>query len=71
MSHLHSQIQLQVSFVPHPKSGLGTIARTLQAVQTEDIQDTAPYLERQPAVALSDLGGARTSPSCRCSRKMN
>ena len=53
--------QLQASFVPHPKSGLGTIARTRQPVHIEDVRTQAPYLERNPAVvALSDLGGART-----------
>ena len=57
----YADTQLQVSFVPHPKSGLGTIARTHQPVHIEDIRTQAPYLERNAAaVALSDLGGART-----------
>ena len=45
----------------HPESGLGTVARTHQAVQIEDIRTQTPYLERHPAVvAMSDLAGART-----------
>jgi GAF domain-containing protein len=45
----------------HPESGLGTVARTHQAVQIEDIRTHTPYLERHPAVvAMSDLAGART-----------
>ena len=57
----YADTQLKVSFVPHPKSGLGTIARTRQPVQIEDIRTQVPYLERNAAVvALSDLGGART-----------
>ena len=53
--------QLLVPFRPHPKSGLATVARTLQAVQTEDLRTQPPYLEGNPAVvALSDLAGART-----------
>ena len=61
-SHLHTQIHsCKYPFVPHPKSGLGTIARTHQPVHIEDIRTQAPYLERNAAaVALSDLGGART-----------
>jgi GAF domain-containing protein len=48
-------------FRPHPQSGLGTLIRTKQAVQVEDIRTQAPYRERDPAVmALSDLAGART-----------
>jgi signal transduction histidine kinase len=46
---------------PHPKSGLGTIVRTHQAVQIEDLRTQPPYLEGHPAVvAMSDLAGART-----------
>ena len=53
--------QLLVPFRPHPKSGLATVARTLQAVQTEDLRTQPPYLEGHPAVvAISDLAGART-----------
>ncbi len=53
--------QLQVPFRPHPKSGLATVARTLQALQTEDLRTQPPYLEGNPAVvAISDLAGART-----------
>jgi GAF domain-containing protein len=45
----------------HPESGLGTVARTHQAVQIEDLRTQRPYLERHPAVvAMSDLAGART-----------
>ena len=53
--------QLLVPFRPHPKSGLATVARTLQAVQIEDLRTQPPYLEGNPAVvAISDLAGART-----------
>ena len=53
--------QLLVPFRPHPKSGLATVARTLQAVQIEDLRTQPPYLEGHPAVvAISDLAGART-----------
>ena len=46
---------------PHPKSGLATIAKTLQVVQIEDLRTQPPYLEGDPAVvAISDLAGART-----------
>ncbi|MBR1198149.1 GAF domain-containing protein [Bradyrhizobium sp. AUGA SZCCT0240] len=46
---------------PHPKSGLGMIVRTHQAVQIEDLRTQQPYLEGHPAVvAMSDLAGART-----------
>ena len=48
-------------FKPHPQSGLGTVARTHQVVQIEDIRTQPPYLEGNPnVVALSDLAGART-----------
>src|SRR5258705_9691191 len=48
-------------FQPHPQSGLGTVARTLQVVHTEDIRTLPPYLEGNPSVvAISDLAGART-----------
>ncbi len=46
----YADTQLQVSFVPHPKSGLGTIARTRQPVHIEDIRTQTPYLERNAAV---------------------
>src|SRR4029079_18524644 len=53
--------QLLVPFRPHPKSGQATVARTLQAVQIEDLRTHTPYLEGNPAVvAISDLAGART-----------
>ena len=38
----YADTQLQVSFVPHPKSGLGMIARTHQPVHIEDIQTPSP-----------------------------
>src|SRR5712664_3098779 len=54
-TRLHKLIQ------PHPMSGLGTIERTHQVVQIEDIRTQPPYLEGNPnVVALSDLAGART-----------
>ncbi|MFL6827742.1 MAG: GAF domain-containing protein [Bradyrhizobium sp.] len=53
--------QLLAPIRPHPKSGLAIVARTLQAVQIEDLRTQAPYLEGHPAVvALSDRAGART-----------
>jgi two-component system NtrC family sensor kinase len=48
-------------FQPHPQSGLGTVIRTKQIVQVEDVRTQPPYLEGNPAVvALSNLAGART-----------
>jgi signal transduction histidine kinase len=48
-------------FRPHPESALGTVARTKQVVQVDDVRTQAPYRESDPAVrALSDLAGART-----------
>ncbi len=48
-------------FQPHPMSGLGTLMRTKQIVQVEDVRTHAPYLEgNAPVVALSNLAGART-----------
>ncbi|MET3844721.1 ATP-binding protein [Bradyrhizobium sp. OAE829] len=53
--------QADMPIRPHPKSGLGTIVRTHQAIQIEDLRTQAPYLEGHPAVvAMSDLAGART-----------
>src|SRR5947209_14146097 len=53
--------QLLAPISPHPKSGLAIVARTLQAVQIEDLRAQPPYLEGHPAVvALSDGAGART-----------
>jgi len=55
------ETQLNRPFVPHPKSGLGTIAVTLRPVHIEDIRTQPPYLEGDPAViGLSDIAGART-----------
>jgi two-component system, NtrC family, sensor kinase len=48
-------------FRPHPQSGLGTVIRTKQIVQVEDVRTQPPYLEGNPAVVvLSELAGART-----------
>jgi GAF domain-containing protein/signal transduction histidine kinase len=48
-------------FLPHPLSGLGTVARTKQVVHVEDVRTQPPYLEGNPVVlALSDLAGAWT-----------
>src|SRR4029079_13193227 len=53
--------QMLAPFRPHPESALGTVARTRQAVQIEDLRTQTPYRERHPAiVAMSDLAGART-----------
>ena len=57
--------QLLGPFRPHPKSGLATVARTMQAVQIEDLRTQPPYLEGNPAVvALSDRAGRRTRRQC-------
>jgi GAF domain-containing protein len=57
----YAATQLHKPFVPHPKSGLGTIAVTHQPVHIRDIRTTQPYLEGHPAVlAISNVAGART-----------
>jgi two-component system, NtrC family, sensor kinase len=57
----YAEVQLNKPFVPHPKSGLGTVAATHRPVQIEDIRTQAAYFEGHPAVvAISDLAGART-----------
>jgi two-component system NtrC family sensor kinase len=49
------------TFRPHPESAMGTLVRTRQAVQFEDVRAHAPYLEGHPtAIAMVDLAGART-----------
>ena len=46
---------------PHPKSGLGELVRTKQAVHIEDLRAGEAYAEGNPAVvAIVDLAGART-----------
>ena len=53
--------EIRRPILPHPRSGLGTVAKTHQAMQIEDLRTQPPYLEGDPAVvALSDLAGART-----------
>jgi signal transduction histidine kinase len=53
--------QLYQLIRPHPDSGLGTVARTHQAVHIDDIRTQPPYIEGHPNVrALADLAGART-----------
>ena len=57
----YTETQLNRPFVPHPKSGLGTIALTRRPVHIEDIRTQPPYLEGNPAVVgISDIAGART-----------
>lgn len=57
----YAETQLNKPFVPHPNSGLGTVAATHRPVHIEDIRTQQPYLEGHPAVvALSDMAGART-----------
>jgi len=57
----YSSAQMDKPIRPHPKSGLGTLARTRQVVHIEDLRTQPPYLEGDPAVvAMSDLAGART-----------
>ena len=46
---------------PHPKSGLGNVARTRQIAHIDDIRTRQPYLDGDKAVVdLADLAGART-----------
>jgi signal transduction histidine kinase len=46
---------------PHPRSGHAEVVMTKQVVQIDDVRSTSPYLEGHPsAVAIADLGGART-----------
>jgi len=53
--------QMQRSFRPHPKSGLGRIARSHDIVQITDLRSEEPYLRGDPAAtALVDLAQART-----------
>ena len=53
--------QLRSRIQPHPHSGLGTIERTHQIIQIEDIRAEPPYREGNAnVVALADLAGART-----------
>jgi signal transduction histidine kinase len=48
-------------FRPYPKGALGTLMRTKQVVQVEDLRKGSGYQEGDPAIiALSDLGGGRT-----------
>ena len=39
----YAEVQLNKPFVPHPKSGLGTVAATHRPVQIEDIRTQAAY----------------------------
>jgi two-component system NtrC family sensor kinase len=53
--------QMRRSFRPHPKSGLGRVARSHDIVEITDIRLEEPYLEGDPAAkALADLAQART-----------
>ena len=53
--------QMQRSFRPHPKSGLGRVARTHEIVEIADLHLEEPYLKGDPAArALADLARART-----------
>ena len=56
----YAETQLNKPFVPHPKSGLGTVAATHRSVHIKDIRTQEPYLEGNRVVAISDLAGART-----------
>jgi GAF domain-containing protein len=48
-------------FRPHPRSGLGEIARTKRVTHIEDAHRTPAYLEGDPvAVSFAKLSGART-----------
>src|SRR5262249_12169661 len=47
---------------PHPKGGLGTVARTKQIAYIDDVRASQPYLEgNQHVVELADRSGARTA----------
>src|SRR5262245_25110738 len=47
---------------PHPKSGLGTVARTKQIAYIDDVRASQPYLEgNQHVVEFADRSGARTA----------
>ena len=47
---------------PHPKSGLGTVARTKQIAYIDDVLTSQPYLEgNQHVVEFADRTGARTA----------
>ena len=47
---------------PHPKGGLGTIARTKQVAHIDDVRASQPYLEgNQHVVEFADRTGARTA----------
>jgi GAF domain-containing protein len=48
-------------FRPHPEGGLSYVERTRQVAHIEDVRARRNYLDGDPAaVALADLGGART-----------
>jgi signal transduction histidine kinase len=47
--------------LPHPESGLGTVARTRQFVHIHDVRKSPAYLAGDPAVVgITDIAGART-----------
>jgi class 3 adenylate cyclase/putative methionine-R-sulfoxide reductase with GAF domain len=47
---------------PHPKGGLGTVARTKQVAYIDDVRTSQPYLEgNQHVVEFADRTGARTA----------
>jgi two-component system, NtrC family, sensor kinase len=53
--------QMQLSFRPHPKSGLARVGRAHEVVQIADLRQEEPYLEGNAAArALADLAEART-----------
>ena len=57
----YAERYLHVPFTPHPKGGLGTIARTHRPVHIEDIRTLPAFLEGNPViVALAERAGART-----------
>jgi hypothetical protein len=58
MPHAFAVAPATQLFRPHPQSGLGTVIRTKQVVQVEDIRPN--LLEGDPVIALSDPAGART-----------
>jgi two-component system, NtrC family, sensor kinase len=58
---IYAETQRDLPFRPHPQSGLAQVARTKQVVHIDDLREQPPYCEGDAAaVAVSDLGGART-----------
>ena len=58
---VYAKTQRDLPFRPHPKSGLARVIATKRVVHIDDLREQPPYREGDSAaVAVSDLGGART-----------